>query len=183
MKKIHILTLIGASTALAACQSKSTVNVHNHASANARSSASSGSGSQTHYATGDVSSSRSSQNSSNGSNYSSRSSSSGSSYSSSSVTSRSGNSSSQSAASSSSKSYNIIGTWSGVSRGGKISVKFGSNGSLILTNTAGANPGSWNSSGGGNFHVNIGGATGQMVLLNSSTASLTIGGSSIELRK
>jgi hypothetical protein len=31
--------------------------------------------------------------------------------------------------------------------------------------------------------VNIGGSGGQLVLVNSSTASLTIGGSAIELKK
>lgn len=80
-------------------------------------------------------------------------------------------------------SGSVMGTWSGVSRGERITVKFGSNGSLILTNTAGANPGNWASAGGGSYDVNIGGSGGQLVLVNSSTASLTIGGSSIELKK
>jgi hypothetical protein len=77
----------------------------------------------------------------------------------------------------------VIGTWSGVSRGERITVKIGSNGSLILTNTSGANPGNWSSVGSGNYDVNIGGSGGRLVLVNSSTASLTIGGSSIELKK
>ena len=80
-------------------------------------------------------------------------------------------------------SGSVMGTWSGVSRGERITVKFGSNGSLILTNTAGANPGNWASAGGGSYDVNIGGSGGQLVLVNSSTASLTIGGSAIELKK
>jgi hypothetical protein len=77
----------------------------------------------------------------------------------------------------------ITGLWSGVSRGERITVKFGANGSLILTNTSGANPGSWSSQRGGAYQVNIGGATGQFVMVNSTTASLTIDGSAIELRK
>jgi hypothetical protein len=77
----------------------------------------------------------------------------------------------------------VIGTWSGVSRGERITVKIGSNESLILTNTSGANPGNWSSVGSGNYDVNIGGSGGRLVLVNSSTASLTIGGSSIELKK
>ena len=77
----------------------------------------------------------------------------------------------------------ITGLWSGVSRGERITVKFGANGSLILTNTAGANPGTWSSQRGGAYQVNIGGATGQFVMVNSTTASLTVDGSAIELRK
>lgn len=81
------------------------------------------------------------------------------------------------------KQVGIVGVWSGSSYGESINVKFGSNGSLILNNAAGANSGSWSSQGSNRFAVNIAGQSGSMVLLNSSTASLNIGGSTIELRK
>ena len=81
------------------------------------------------------------------------------------------------------KQVGIVGVWSGSSYGESINVKFGSNGSLILNNAAGANSGSWSSQGSGRFAVNIAGQSGSMVLLNSSTASLNIGGSTIELRR
>ena len=81
------------------------------------------------------------------------------------------------------KPSGISGSWSGYSYGESISIRFGANGSAILTNSAGANSGSWSSQGAGSFSVNIAGQSGRLVLVNSSTASLTIGGSSIELKK
>jgi hypothetical protein len=77
----------------------------------------------------------------------------------------------------------VVGTWHGSSYGESIVLKFGSNGSAILNNDAGSNSGSWSSQGSGSYSVNIAGQSGRMVLLNPSTASLNIGGSSIELRR
>lgn len=77
----------------------------------------------------------------------------------------------------------IEGSWSGNSYGESISVKFGSNGSAILTNSAGANSGTWSSQDSDSFSVNFGNQLGRMVLVDSSTASLTIGGNSIELKR
>jgi hypothetical protein len=76
-----------------------------------------------------------------------------------------------------------IGSWYGSSYGESIILKIGSNGSAILNNDAGSNSGSWASQGSGSYSVNIAGQSGRMVLLNPSTASLNIGGSSIELRR
>jgi len=81
------------------------------------------------------------------------------------------------------KSSGIEGSWSGYSNGESISVKFGSNGSAILKNSAGANTGSWSSQDSDSFSVNFANQLGRMVLINPSTASLTIGGNSIELKK
>ena len=81
------------------------------------------------------------------------------------------------------KPATLVGVWSGSSYGESITVRFGSNGSAILNNDAGSNSGSWASQGSGSYSVNIAGQSGRMVLLNSSTASLNIGGSSIELRR
>jgi hypothetical protein len=77
----------------------------------------------------------------------------------------------------------VVGVWSGSSHGESITVKFGSNGSVILNNDAGAHSGSWSSQGSGRYGVNVAGQSGSMVLLNSLTASLNIGGSTIELRR
>ena len=77
----------------------------------------------------------------------------------------------------------IEGSWSGNSNGESISVKFGSNGSAILKNSAGANTGSWSSQDSDSFSVNFANQLGRMVLVDSSTASLTIGGNSIELKR
>jgi hypothetical protein len=77
----------------------------------------------------------------------------------------------------------VVGVWSGSSYGESITVKFGSNGSFILNNDAGSNSGSWASQGSGSYSLNIAGQSGRMVLLNPSTASLNIGGSTIELRR
>jgi hypothetical protein len=81
------------------------------------------------------------------------------------------------------KPATLVGVWSGSSYGESITVRFGSNGSAILNNDAGSNSGSWASQGSGSYSVNIAGQSGRMVLLNPSTASLNIGGSSIELRR
>lgn len=77
----------------------------------------------------------------------------------------------------------IEGSWSGNSNGESISIKFGSNGSAILKNSAGANTGSWSSQDSDSFSVNFANQLGRMVLVDSSTASLTIGGNSIELKR
>jgi hypothetical protein len=81
------------------------------------------------------------------------------------------------------KASGIEGSWSGYSNGESISVKFGSNGSAILKNSAGANTGSWSSQDSDSFSVNFANQLGRMVLVDSSTASLTIGGNSIELKR
>jgi hypothetical protein len=52
-----------------------------------------------------------------------------------------------------------------------------------LTNAAGANSGQWSALSGGRFKVQIGSHSGEMVLLNPNTASLNMGGSTIELRR
>ena len=77
----------------------------------------------------------------------------------------------------------VIGSWTGNDGQQKISVKFGANGSLIITNAAGANPGQWTAAGGGRFQIHVGSFNGVFVMVNSSTASLTLGDSSVELRR
>lgn len=86
-------------------------------------------------------------------------------------------------AASASGSRSVAGSWSGNDGAQKITVKFGANGSVILTNAAGANSGQWSSLSGGRFKVQIGSHSGEMVLLNTNTASLNMGGSTIELRR
>jgi len=86
-------------------------------------------------------------------------------------------------AASASSSRSVTGSWSGNDGAQKITVKFGANGSVILTNAAGANAGQWSSLSGGRFKVQIGSHSGEMVLLNTNTASLNMGGSTIELRR
>jgi len=98
-------------------------------------------------------------------------------------TTRAGTASTSKPAPSQPKVSGPIGRWSGTSRGEAIIVNVGSNGSLILTNDAGSNSGSWSSSGPGSYRVNISGQPGNLVLLNPTTASLSIGGSSIQLHK
>jgi len=80
-------------------------------------------------------------------------------------------------------SRSVAGSWSGNDGAQKITVKFGANGSVILTNAAGANSGQWSALSGGRFKVQIGSHSGEMVLLNPNTASLNMGGSTIELRR
>jgi hypothetical protein len=78
----------------------------------------------------------------------------------------------------------IAGTWSGVSNGEKIILKIGAGGSASLTNSGGANPGNWTSAQGpGRYSFTFGNRQGEFVLLDSRTATLTVMGSSIELRR
>ena len=86
-------------------------------------------------------------------------------------------------AASASGSRAVAGSWSGNDGAQKITVKFGANGSVILTNAAGANSGQWSSLSSGRFKVQIGSHSGEMVLLNTNTASLNMGSSTIELRR
>lgn len=77
---------------------------------------------------------------------------------------------------------NALGVWTGSNGQEKITLKFGVNGSLILTNAAGAESGKWiglRSS----YRISVGEFTGEFVLLDSSTASFTLGGSHIEMRR
>jgi hypothetical protein len=76
----------------------------------------------------------------------------------------------------------VLGRWSGVSADEKISLQFGSNGSLILTNSSGTESGSWSGSGS-RFSVRVGEFSGSLVLLNSGTASLTLGDAHVELKR
>jgi hypothetical protein len=78
----------------------------------------------------------------------------------------------------------IVGTWSGVSNGEKIVLKVGNGGSASLTNSGGANSGEWAAgSSAGRFAFTFGGRRGDFVLLDSRTATLTVMGSTIELRR
>jgi hypothetical protein len=78
----------------------------------------------------------------------------------------------------------IVGTWSGVSNGEKIVLKVGNGGSASLTNSGGANSGEWAAGGSsGRFAFTFGGRRGDFVLLDSRTATLTVMGSTIELRR
>jgi hypothetical protein len=78
----------------------------------------------------------------------------------------------------------IVGTWSGVSNGEKIVLKVGNGGSASLTNSGGANSGEWAAGGSsGRFAFTLGGRRGDFVLLDSRTATLTVMGSTIELRR
>jgi len=76
-----------------------------------------------------------------------------------------------------------LGTWSGSDNQERVTIKFGSNGSLILTNAAGTNPGKWTASGNGTFRISVGGSDGEFTMIDASTASFTSGGSSIELKR
>ncbi len=77
----------------------------------------------------------------------------------------------------------MLGTWSGNDGQQKISVKFGANGSLLINNAAGANPGQWSGGSGGRFRIQVGGYNGEFVMVNSKTGSLTLGDSSVELKR
>lgn len=76
----------------------------------------------------------------------------------------------------------VVGRWSGVSADERVSLQFGANGSLILTNASGTESGSWSGSGG-RFGIRVGEFAGSMVLLNSGTASLTLGDAHVELKR
>jgi len=78
---------------------------------------------------------------------------------------------------------NAIGVWAGSNGAERITVKFGGNGSLILTNASGAEAGRWSAAGGGSYKIVVGEFSGEFVLLNSSTASFTLGGSHVEMRR
>jgi hypothetical protein len=76
----------------------------------------------------------------------------------------------------------VVGRWSGVSSDERVSLQFGANGSLILTNSSGTESGSWSGSGG-RFSIRVGEYSGSMVLLNAGTASLTLGDAHVELKR
>lgn len=75
-----------------------------------------------------------------------------------------------------------VGVWTGSNGEERITLKFGANGSLILTNAAGAESGKWSCSRN-SYRISVGEFTGQFVLLDGSTASFTLGGSHIEMRR
>jgi len=77
----------------------------------------------------------------------------------------------------------VVGSWSGNDGQQRISVKFGANGSLIINNAAGANPGQWNGGSGGRFRIQVGSYNGEFVMVDSRTGSLTLGDSSVELKR
>jgi hypothetical protein len=81
------------------------------------------------------------------------------------------------------KTVAVLGSWSGNDGQQKISVKFGANGSLLITNAAGANPGQWSGGSGGRFRIQVGAYNGDFVMVDSRTGSLTLGDSSVELKR
>jgi len=79
-------------------------------------------------------------------------------------------------------SHSAVGIWTGSNGAERITVKFGMNGSLILTNAAGAESGRWSGSRN-SYRISVGEFTGEFVLLDASTASFTLDGSHIEMRR
>jgi hypothetical protein len=76
----------------------------------------------------------------------------------------------------------LVGLWSGVCADEKISIRFGANGSLILTNSHETISGSWTGAGS-RFKVTVGESLGNLVIVNGSTASLDLDGAHAELKK
>jgi len=81
------------------------------------------------------------------------------------------------------KNAAVVGSWSGNDGQQRIAVKFGANGSLIINNAAGANPGQWSGGSGGRFRIQVGSFNGEFVMVDSRTGSLTLGDSSVELKR
>jgi hypothetical protein len=81
------------------------------------------------------------------------------------------------------KAVAVLGSWSGNDGQQRISVKFGANGNLLITNAAGANPGHWSGGSGGRFRIEVGAYNGEFVMVDSRTGSLTLGDSSVELKR
>jgi hypothetical protein len=77
---------------------------------------------------------------------------------------------------------NAVGIWTGSNGEERITLKFGVNGSLILTNAAGAESGTWKGSRN-SYRISVGEFTGEFILLDDSTASFTLGGSHLEMRR
>ena len=77
---------------------------------------------------------------------------------------------------------NAVGVWTGSNGEERITLKFGVNGNLILTNAAGAESGRWSGSRN-SYRISVGEFSGEFVLLDGSTASFTLGGSHIEMRR
>jgi hypothetical protein len=75
-----------------------------------------------------------------------------------------------------------VGVWSGSNGEERITVKFGANGSLILTNASGSEAGRWSGSRN-SFRITIGEFSGSFILLDSNTASFTLGDSHVEMRR
>ena len=80
-----------------------------------------------------------------------------------------------------------LGVWRGTGEDRSLSLRFGSNGSLILNNAAGSEAGSWRAAGKGVWHVSItadGERTdGRFVLVSGSVASLTLGDAHVEMQR
>ena len=76
-----------------------------------------------------------------------------------------------------------LGVWSGEDKHQRITLKISSNGHLVFTNAAGDNAGQWEARGGDQFTVMIGGSTGVFTMLDQSTATLKIGGATVEMRR
>jgi hypothetical protein len=72
--------------------------------------------------------------------------------------------------------------WSGSNGAERITVKFGAGGSLILTNASGSEAGRWSGSRN-SYQITVGEFSGSFILLNSNTASFTLGGSHVEMRR
>jgi hypothetical protein len=78
----------------------------------------------------------------------------------------------------------IAGTWSGISNEEKIVLKVGAAGSASLTNSGGANSGEWTPGAAPNvFSFRFGGRPGVFTLINSKTATLSVMGATVELRR
>ncbi len=77
----------------------------------------------------------------------------------------------------------VLGTWSGNDGQQRIVAKFGANGSLLVTNAAGANSGRWAPAGGGRFSIQVGSFSGEFVLINAITSTLTIDGTTVEMSR
>lgn len=79
-------------------------------------------------------------------------------------------------------SQGALGVWSGSNGAERITVKFGAGGSLILTNASGSEAGRWSGSRN-SYQITIGEFSGTFILLNSNTASFTLGSSHVEMRR
>jgi hypothetical protein len=76
----------------------------------------------------------------------------------------------------------IDGLWKGVCADESVSIRFGLGGALIFSNAHESLSGSWRGSGR-QFSLRVGESEGTFVLIDSSTASLSLDGAHAEMKK
>jgi hypothetical protein len=76
-----------------------------------------------------------------------------------------------------------VGIWSGSDGEQKITLKFAEGGKLIFTSAAGAEAGTWIKAGSGIIKLATGEYRGQLTMLDSRSASLTMEGTTIEVSR